>query len=411
MFRWKLPQALVLLCVPSLATTHTVHPVPGMGDFTTPSAALASPLVVAGDTIEVMPGTYSGPILVDKAVRLIAVDGPSATVLDGGGLGPVVDITAGAQVRGFTITGGGGPVSIGGVRIASAETVRLRGNVVFENHPTGDAGIPVGGVRIVLGSTAILRGNDIHSNTSLSVGGLLADPMCTVQLVSNKIRGNGGSGTITGGLLFGASGRMVNNQITGNHGSGIGGVYLAGGIGPDPFGATVEIVNCTIYGNRGASPMGSAGGIFLDDGGAYTIRNTLIHSNLGMPGGDVLISSDFFAPPTIGSLDLDYSHVMTMGSGVMPGMHMVPPFLDPLLIAPALATIADPTLAGDFHAAPGSPLLDAGLDAAYPGDLLPHDLDGLPRFNGTIDIGAFERFSRLRGDPDRAPGAPRVALE
>jgi hypothetical protein len=383
-----------------------------VGDFLSPAAALASPLVVDGDVIEVLPGTYTGIFEIDKAVTLIATAGAAATVLDGASHGPVLEITAGATVRGFTITGGSGRNSVGGVWISSAATVHLAENLVTENHPIGDTGIPVGGVFVATGASAKLRHNEIRANTSLSVGGLYAAGLSSVDLFRDRIHGNGGSGTITGGVLYGAGGRFVDVQITGNHGSGVGGLYLAGGAGPAPAGAVVSLVNCTIYGNVGASPLGSVGGMFLDDGGAITVRNTLIHSNLGASGGDVLLSTDFAPPPAAGFLDLDYSHVGTLGSGVFPGPHMLLPFLDPMLVAPVSATPSGPVMFGDFRPAPGSPLLDAGLDSAFPSDLPPIDARGLTRVYGpAIDIGAFElspeRVRREAGAPGMAPPITR----
>lgn len=392
--------ALVLIPLPlalasgARAETYTVHPTPGTGDFLSPAEALASPLVVAGDRIEVLPGTYVGPFVVDKAVRLVARSGAAVTVLDGGGSGPVLEIRAGATVRGFTITGGGGSASVGGVWITSPTTVHLIENRVVENHPGGAVGVPVGGVGIASGASARLRDNEIRGNTSLSVGGLLAGGLSSVELFRDRIHGNGGSGTTTGGLLFGASGRLVNVQITGNHGSGVGGLYLAGGMGPPPSGASVLLSSCTIYGNFGASPIGSAGGVFLDDGGAVTIRNTLIHSNLGASGSDMLLSSDFASPPAAGFVDIDDSLVGTPAGGVIPGVHMLPPFLDPLLVAPVSASPFGPAPFGDFRPASLSPLLQAGLDSAFPTDLPPTDADRFPRISGpAIDIGAFEPSS------------------
>lgn len=385
----SLVQPLFLVSL-AQAETYSVHPTPGLGDFLSPAAALASPLVVDGDRIEVEPGAYLGPIVIGKAVRLVARSGAAVTVLDGGGVGPVVTIEAGATVRGFTITGGGGFVSVGGVAITSFAPVRLIENVVVENHPVGDVGIPVGGVWVAAGAVAVLRDNEIRANSSFSVGGLFAAGLSTVELFRDRIHGNGGAPTITGGVLFGASGRFVDVQITGNHGSGVGGLYIAGGM-PSPAGTVVELLNCTLYGNVGASPVGSVGGVLLDDGGLITVRNTLIHSNLGSVGGDMVLLADFAPPPVIGIVDIDDSMVGTPAMGVVPGAHMLPPFVDPGLVAPVSASPFGPAPFGDFRPGSGSLLLDAGLDAAFPADLPPTDARGLTRFyGGAIDVGAFE---------------------
>jgi hypothetical protein len=401
----KLTFLTLLAGLPALAgaaraDTYSIHPTPGAGDFTSPAAALASPLVGPGDVLEVAPGTYVGTFVIDEPITLRSTAGAAVTVLDGGGSGPVIEVLAGATVRGFTITGAGGFVTVGGVWVKSVATTHLVDNVIVDNHPVGDVGIPAGGVAVAAGAYANLRHNEIRGNTSLSAGGIFAAGGSTLHCFRDRIHGNGGSGTINGGVLSGASGRFVDVQITGNHGSGIGGMFLAGGI-PAPVGAVVEIVNCTIYGNFGGAPMGSVGGIFFDDGGTYTIRNTLLHSNLGASGGDLLLSSDFAFPPIAGVVDLDYSHVGTLGAGVLPGPHMLPMFFPPLLTAPVMATPFAPVPFGDFRPIASSPLVNAGSDAAFPADLPPIDARSSQRFYGlAIDIGAFELGRKVwRADP------------
>jgi hypothetical protein len=388
------------------AGTWTVHPLPGMGDFLSPAEALASPLVVAGDRLEVLPGTYVGTILVDRALTLVARAGAERTVLDGGGSGPVVTITAGATVQGFTITGAAGPASVGGVLISSAETVHLFHNRIVDNHPGGDVGVPAGGVEITSGSSAVLHDNEIRGNTSLSVGGLVAGGGSTIELFRDRIHGNGGSGTTTGGVLIGASGRLVDVQITGNHGTAIGGLYFSGIFGGFP-GETLELTNCTVYGNFGSSPMGSAGGLYLDDGGTMIVRNTVVYANMGSHGMDIDLSPDWGAPPVAGLLDIDYSLTGVPAPMVLPGAHMIPAFTDPELVAPVLATPFGPAPFGNFRPRSTSVLIDTGLDGAFPFDLPEIDADGASRVVGTtIDIGAFERRFKIR-----PAGAPMLDAE
>lgn len=383
------------------ADTYTVHPTPGMGDFTSPAEALASPTVVAGDRIEVLPGTYVGTLVIDKAVTLAARAGASVTVLDGSGSGPVVTIHAAATVQGFTITGGGGFVSVGGVLITSTGTVHLTRNRIVDNHPIGDVGVPAGGVQIVSGASASLRENEIRGNTSLSVGGLVAGGGSSLELFRDRIHGNGGSGTTTGGLLLGCNGRLVDVLVTGNLGSAVGGIYFAGAFGGPP-GTSLEITNCTIYGNFGSSPMGSVGGVYLDDGGTVTVRNSVVHSNMGTLGMDMTLSPDWGLPPVVGLADVDYC-LFGEPAPFVTGPHMLPAFSDPGLVAPISATPFAPVPGGNFRPGPGSSLVDAGLDTIFPGDLPAEDQEGSARFVGAaIDVGAYERSKgkiRASGEP------------
>jgi len=386
------PRALVPLLLPLCAAraaageTYHVDPVPGTGDFTSVAEALASSLVTDGDTVRVHPGVYSGPLVLSKQILLESVDGPDVTVLDGAGLGTVLTIEAPATVQGFEISGGGGAVPYGGVFVTSLERATLRGCRIADNHPAGDSGgIPCGGVAVEKFASLLLVGNVIESNTSLSVGGLLTGPFATVDVIGNWIRGNGGSGTPTGGILFGASGRLIGNQITGNYGSAIGGLYVAGGLGP----AVVEIVSCTIYGNRGTFPGGSVGGVALGDAGHVTIADTIVYENHGSPIMDLGTISDFWSHG--GTLDLSFSHVKLPASDIPPGTGMVPGFLDPAFVAPFVAPPSGPTTLGDYHLTPPSPDVDAGDTGAFPLDASAGDLGGVLRVLGTaIDVGAYE---------------------
>lgn len=381
--------ALAAIAGPTYAVdTFTVHPDPGMADFTSVVDAVTSPSVGDGDTVRVHAGTYPGIIVLSKKILLESVDGAESTVLDGEGVGTVLTIESGATVRGFEITGGGGFVPYGGVHITSTDRATLRECRIVENHPVGDTLLPAGGVGVDTSASALLVANVIESNTSLSVGGLVAGPFANVDLVGNWIRGNGGAGTPTGGVLFGASGRLVNNQITGNLGSGVGGLYIAGGLGPAPEGAVVDVVNCTIYGNRGTFPGGSAGGLVLDDGGAITIANTLIYDNAGSPIADLGTLSGFWDK---GTLDLSHSHVKFPSMDIPPGIAMVPGFLLPGLVAPVIAPPTAPTAFGDYHLTPSSPEIGAGDTSAFPEDASAGDLGGVLRvLGGSIDVGAYE---------------------
>ncbi|MEM4658899.1 MAG: hypothetical protein QXX77_10820, partial [Candidatus Methanosuratincola sp.] len=73
------------------------------GDVGTVSQAIER--AQAGDTVRVHGGVYAEHIVVDKPIAIIGVGMP---VIDGGGKGTVVSITApGASIKGFVIRGSG----------------------------------------------------------------------------------------------------------------------------------------------------------------------------------------------------------------------------------------------------------------------------------------------------------------
>ncbi len=106
-----------------------------------------------GATIDVPPGTYAGPIVIDKPLKLI---GHGRPVIDAGGKGDVILIVApDCEVRGFIIRGSGASLDKehAGVRSLSART-RIEDNrfqdVLF-------------GIDFKAASDSVIRGNHITS--------------------------------------------------------------------------------------------------------------------------------------------------------------------------------------------------------------------------------------------------------
>jgi nitrous oxidase accessory protein len=106
--------------------------------FTAPTAAVsennAPPLqpwidvTPTGGTLRIPPGTYSGPVLID---RPMTIDGNSKTILDGNGRGTVLHLrTSGAFVRGLKIVRSGESHD----RIDSGILVEGNNNRIEDNH-------------------------------------------------------------------------------------------------------------------------------------------------------------------------------------------------------------------------------------------------------------------------------------
>ncbi len=135
------------LAIPlALGTTHIVDG-SGGGDFTTIADAMASPAVIAGDTVLVMPGTYVENIMLKGGVKLLG-SGPDVTILDGNAAGPVVTLPVNGDynnvVSGFTITNGQAFKGAGIAAVNPLSATKSLGrqtitrNVIEGNHAVRD---------------------------------------------------------------------------------------------------------------------------------------------------------------------------------------------------------------------------------------------------------------------------------
>ncbi len=134
-------------------TPRTIVVAPG-GDHAGLAAALES--ARDGDRIEVRGGVHPGPILVEHAVDIVGFERP---VIDGGGEGTVVTITAaGASIRGFLIRNSGdrGDKEDSGIRAEASVTVE---DVILEDVLYG---INLKAARRSVLRGNIVRGRDIH---------------------------------------------------------------------------------------------------------------------------------------------------------------------------------------------------------------------------------------------------------
>jgi nitrous oxidase accessory protein len=121
--RWL--HSLVLLLFSTIAVQGELLTV-GKNGYQTITSALAA--AKDGDTIRVEGGTYSGNLLVDKAVRLEGVDKP---VIKGVGKGSVITVTAaGSVIVGFRIEGGGHDLQAEDAGIL----LRSNGNTIEDNE-------------------------------------------------------------------------------------------------------------------------------------------------------------------------------------------------------------------------------------------------------------------------------------
>jgi len=269
-----------------------------------------------GDIILVGNATYRENVIVDRAVSLV---GNGSPVIDAGGTGSAVSITAaGASIDGFTLTNSGTCIYCAGLKISSnLETVRnctirdnqvglltvppvrnssIASNLVYNNtgdgisfdnaHDLSVEGNTVlnnggAGIRILDSSFLQLRENDIEFNGG---PGITATRAFRNTLAGNVLRWNGGAGLE---MLSGMGSQVLFNRAEFNNGSG-----LAFDDSRDPFllGYQLSVADAgtgnflssnLVRNNRGA-------GISLSQMTAVVANNTLAGNN---EGADVRDSS------------------------------------------------------------------------------------------------------------------------
>jgi len=292
-------------------------------------------LAADGDTILVAAGAYNENIkFKGKPVILRSVDGPQATIIDGGtgtwrSKPAVAFNTCGdgrSEIDGFTITNGYSGISIGGAD-ACAEAVSIKNCMVIDNGTeTFSAGMRTKG------------------------GGILISPNGSA-LVSNCIIVDNNA-YLGGGLYVGGTAQILNTTIVDNFANYTGGTESSYGGGifvADSPDASLSVVNSIVWGNA-KGPCGydfttnksvcQKSQIYTDQEGGVTVT----HSNV----------EEGFAGE--GNLD------------------------------------ADPLLDDTYHLLADSPCTDGGTDdtGTYPG-LPSKDIDGQDRpQDAGFDMGADE---------------------
>lgn len=378
-----------------------------------------------GDTVLVAPGTYNENINFNgKAITVTSSAGAAQTIIDGGGIGPVVTFntneTISSTLNGFTLqhgistanslyTGAGVFVYFsaptitnniiqnnngcngGGIGVYYGSPL-IRANTIASNTMNGCSGgsgaISVGGS----GSTQII-GNVISNNSAVfgNCGGISLDGSSNTTIQNNTITGNVVSGlspASVGGaicmwniLSFQSPGNSIitQNVIYGNTAGQGGGIYAY-----IPSGARPLFANNTIVGSS-TSPLGSAVYITGYDDQAQFVDNLLI----GASGTNSVYCDNSYdqVPPVFANND-EFSPTGTGLGGSCSNSAGLNGNIsaDPLFVNAA---------AGNFHLQPTSPAIDAGTNSAP--NLPQTDFAGTPRILdgnndcvSTVDMGAYE---------------------
>jgi hypothetical protein len=269
-------------CVPSDCTMV----VPADGSLADVLAAAESGTIVC-----LQPGTYTDVVSVGTGVELRGIEGPGATILDGGGRTPVATLDGGI-LRGVTITGGGIPavesdgsglriegVSLlddaivtlnggSGISVKAGGDVRIAGTTISQN--TSDYGA---GVWVLAATVTLEHASFVHNVAAKDGGGMLADSGAQVTLHQvwfdrNEAYYGGGfysDGTLTGDDLlfvdnravFGGGFEVHDSPATLDHVAVLSNSASSSGGGGYVIGGSLDVTNAVFAGNSGANYSGA----------------------------------------------------------------------------------------------------------------------------------------------------------
>jgi len=352
-----------------------------------------------GASICVLPGTYAE--LLDfkgKPINLVSSGGPAATILDGGGSGPVVTFASAegkdSILNGFTIRNGRA-LSGAGIYIKEASpAIRnsiLSGNKAVGNYARG-GGLAVTGV---WAHPSITCTKFLGNTADYAGGGLASTYSANPYLRSNLFGANRAS--YGGAISVAWSGRLDLGwtHLLANQASGDGGGIHAG----VPYGNV--LVRQTWF--NGNSAGGYGGGMWVPAGLADVINSTF-DSNQAFEGGGIAagygsmvnVASTLFVRNTTTN-PLSATLVNANGSNTSVVNHYngffgntVQDYTNTYGDLGLLIPGSDP-LGGSCCPGPGSPAIDAGIP-----DFHFNDADGSPNDMGACGGPALSTFGPMR---------------
>jgi predicted outer membrane repeat protein/parallel beta-helix repeat protein len=369
-----------------------------------PSIQAAIDAAASGDVVVVKDGTYSGrgnaDLIVDKAITIEAEKGANPVI-------NCVDTTNGTTSRGVTFLG---PSASGAELIGFTIT---GGNGMTNSNPPNPWEGWGGAILIYNSDSIIISDCNFSNNVATGFGGAIAStdssPIISHCVIENNSASIGGGGLfIWGASPTGAPPLIINCRITGNPGNNPG---ISAGAAVYLVQSDATFYNCLIAGNSATS---NGGAFFLSNSSSPNIIYCTISQNSGGDGGGGICSFTGCFPvvtnsilwgnsaangPEIylshSSLDISYSDVsrgdqdanitLLSGSTIQWGDGNID--LDPLFVGQ-----------GDspYELSPDSPCIDAGIvpndNSNMPqNDLFEFDIKGKPRVSGDApDMGAYE---------------------
>ena len=268
----RLTLVLVVLALTSITALSTT----AQGQPFDLHAAIAA--AQPGAKIQVPPGTYAGPLQIDKPITL---DGQGAAVIDGGGLGDVVTITApDVTLRGFVIRNSGASLDHENAGITGTGA-----RVTIENNRLEDV---LFGIYLKDAPGSIVRNNTVHGKDlemgvrgdglrlwycadSLLEGNHVADSRDMIVWFSPNtvVRGNVVERSRYGLHFMVNENDLAENNVLRDNSVGI---YLM-------YGDNYTVRNNLLYNNRGQSGYGLA---LKDVNGAVIEDNFIVGNRVGI---------------------------------------------------------------------------------------------------------------------------------
>jgi hypothetical protein len=289
------------------------------------------------------------------------------------GLGGGVTLSSGGRIYDSEIRNNRSGKWGGGVYMTGSDNTNLLYNCqIYGNSVTNPGNVydhgNGGGVYIGAGE---IQNCVISNNTADSNGGGVMSYMYPNRgliencvITKNRCQSQGGGLYFYKGAITIRNSIISGNESTNNYGGG--GIYAGSTDG-------VCVENCTIVRNHANS---SAGGLYCYRNQLY-VTNTIIYHNTRSSS---YIQSDIYsaASPTI-----TYSCSPDLTDGVDHNVTGIPRFKDSGSGSGINAVFGDYRLSST-----ASPCVDSGIDAPWMTSAF--DLNGDPRLNGTVDMGAYE---------------------
>ncbi len=322
----------------------------------------SAPSVLDGD----LAGNDASNVLTDNSYHLIRTAGTNSTaVIDG-----FVVRGGNANAGSGNNDRGGGILIIGGVSPTIRNCEFIANRCVFG-----------GGAGYINGSTPRFVDCRFINNLGGSFGGAF-DIANAGAVRFDRCYFEGNSASRAGALeIFATSGAVVTNSVFFNNvatgGNSGGGIWIGSG-------ATVQIRNCTVVGNR--STAATSGGGLANSGASASIQNCIFWDNSGTGGAQSVATQ--ISPGTAAT----YS-IVEFGLTGVGNVNADPLFVD--------------VNARNFAVQAGSPAIDAGTNSGIPSGIVA-DFNGQrrrvddPAVADTglgnapiVDIGAFERTTAI----------------